>query len=175
MKLTLIHMLSKTKKVLTTYLIVLCSVASLRIILSITWRIGRLSLLYYLCRQLKGGGMEIHMKKDTILWMAASAVVMLAFPWIAVTFVKGDAGMAVCFLLFFAVNPLYSVLIGAFAGKDIRHLWSLPVISAVLFLIGTWIFFDMGETAFILYAAVYLALGIAAMLISMLIRKKTQK
>ncbi len=100
---------------------------------------------------------------------------MLAFSWLAVTFVKGDAGMAVCFLLLFAVNPLYSVLIGAFAGKDIRHLWSLPIISAALFLMGTWIFFDMGETAFILYAAVYLALGIVAMLISTLIRKKTQK
>lgn len=100
---------------------------------------------------------------------------MLAFPWLAVTFVKGDAGMAVCFLLFFAVNPLYSVLIGAFAGKDVKHLWSLPVISAVLFLIGTWIFFDMGETAFILYAAVYLIIGIMAMLISMFIRKKTQE
>ena len=115
------------------------------------------------------------MKKSIILWLAASAVVMLAFPWLAVTFVKGDAGMAVCFLLFFAVNPLYSVIIGAFAGKDIRHLWSLPVISAVLFLIGTWIFFDMGETAFILYAAVYLVIGIMAMLISLFIRKKTQE
>ncbi len=115
------------------------------------------------------------MKENIILWLAASAVVMLAFPWLAVTFVKGDAGMAVFFLLFFAVNPLYSVLIGAFAGKDIRHLWSLPIISAALFLMGTWIFFDMGETAFILYAAVYLALGIVAMLISTLIRKKTQK
>ena len=115
------------------------------------------------------------MKKNIILWLAASAVVMLAFPWLAVTFVKGDAGMAVCFLLFFAVNPLYSVIIGAFAGKDVKHLWSLPVISAVLFLIGTWIFFDMGETAFILYAAVYLVIGIMAMLISMLIRKKMQK
>lgn len=115
------------------------------------------------------------MKKNIILWLAASAVVMLAFPWLAVTFVKGDAGMAVCFLLFFAVNPLYSVIIGAFAGKDVKHLWSLPVISAVLFLIGTWIFFDMGETAFILYAAVYLVIGIMAMLISMFIRKKTQE
>ena len=75
----------------------------------------------------------------------------------------------------FAVNPLYSVIIGAFAGKDLRYLWSLPVISAALFLIGTWIFFDMGETAFILYAAVYLALGIAAMLISTLFKKKMQK
>ncbi len=115
------------------------------------------------------------MKKNIILWLAASAVVMLAFPWLAVTFVKGDAGMAVCFLLFFAVNPLYSVIIGAFAGKDVKHLWSLPVISAVLFLIGTWIFFDMGETAFILYAAVYLVIGLMAMLISMFIRKKTQE
>ena len=115
------------------------------------------------------------MKKNIILWLVASAVVMLVFPWLAVTFVKGDAGMAVCFLLFFAVNPLYSVINGAFAGKDVKHLWSLPVISAVLFLIGTWIFFDMGETAFILYAAVYLVIGIMAMLISMLIRKKTQK
>ena len=115
------------------------------------------------------------MKKNIILWLAVSAVVMLAFPWLTVIFVKGDAGMAVCFLLFFAVNPLYSVIIGAFAGKDIRHLWSLPVISAALFLIGTWIFFDMGETAFILYAAVYLIIGIMAMLISMFIRKKMQE
>lgn len=115
------------------------------------------------------------MKKNIILWVASSAVVMLAFSWLAVTFVKGDAGMAVCFLLLFAVNPLYSVIIGAFAGKDVKHLWSLPVISAVLFLIGTWIFFDMGETAFILYAAVYLVIGIMAMLISMFIRKKTQE
>ena len=115
------------------------------------------------------------MKKNIILWLAVSAVVMLALPWIAVTFVKGDAGMAACFVLFFALNPLYSVILGVFAGKDVKHLWSLPVISAVLFLIGTWIFFDMGEMAFVLYAAVYLALGIVTMLISMIIRKKVQR
>ena len=115
------------------------------------------------------------MKKDYILWLIVSAIIMLMLPWLAVTFVKGDAGMAACFILFFGVNPIYSIITGAFAGKDLRYLWSLPVISAVLFLIGTWIFFDMGETAFIPYAAVYLVLGTAAMLISMFIRKKTQK
>ena len=115
------------------------------------------------------------MKKSIILWMAASAVVMLALPWIAVTFVKGDAGMAACFVLFFALNPLYSVILGVFAGKDVKHLWSLPIVSAALFLIGTWIFFDMGEMAFILYAVVYLVLGIVSMLISMIIRKKVQR
>ncbi len=114
------------------------------------------------------------MKRNNILWMVVSAAIMLALPWLAVTFIKGDAGMAACFVLFFAVNPIYSVVIGIFAGKDMKHLWSLPVISAVLFLFGTWAFFDMGETAFILYAVVYLALGIAAMLISMFIRKKSK-
>ena len=92
-----------------------------------------------------------------------------------VTFVKGDAGMAVCLLLFIAINPIYSVVIGIFVGKDVKHLWSLPVISAMLFLIGTWIFFDMGEMAFILYAVVYLVLGIVTMLISMIIRKRVQR
>lgn len=92
-----------------------------------------------------------------------------------VTFVKGDAGMAVCLLLFIAINPIYSVVIGIFVGKDVKHLWSLPVISAMLFLIGTWIFFDMGEMAFVLYAVVYLVLGIVTMLISMIIRKRVQR
>ena len=114
------------------------------------------------------------MKNSIIFGLAVSAVVMVAFPWLAVTFVKGDGGMAVCLLLFFAVNPIYSVLTGVFAGKDIRHLWSLTVVSAALFLIGTWLVFDMGETAFILYAVVYLALSIAAMLISVLVRKITK-
>ncbi len=114
------------------------------------------------------------MKKNIILGIVVSTVVMLMFPWLAVTFVKGDVGMAACLFLFFAVNPLYSVIIGVFTGKNIRHLWSLPIISAMLFLIGTWIFFDMGETAFILYAVVYLVLAIVAMLISMFIRKRAQ-
>ena len=45
MELTLIIMLSKTKKVFTTYLTVLCSIASLKTILSAMWKSERLSLL----------------------------------------------------------------------------------------------------------------------------------
>ena len=38
--------------------------------------------------------------KKIIPWMLATAVIMLVFPWLAVTFIKGDGGMAVCFILF---------------------------------------------------------------------------
>ena len=77
--------------------------------------------------------------------------------------------------LYFAVNPIYSVIMGVFAGKNIKRLWGMPVISAVLFLLGSWIFFSMGERAFILYAGVYLILGMAAMTISMIIHRKAQR
>lgn len=115
---------------------------------------------------------ETIMKQSGISWIFWSADIMLLLPWLAVTFIKGDGGMAVCFLLFYGVNPVYSVLAGVFAGKDGKRLWYLPILSAALFLVGTWLFFDMGEPAFILYALVYLALGFAAMLVSMLIHRK---
>ncbi|MEY8517689.1 hypothetical protein AALC25_12415 [Lachnospiraceae bacterium 29-84] len=115
------------------------------------------------------------MKNNFILWFIISIGIMLVLPWFAGSFVKGDAGMAVCFLLFFAINPIYSVIMGVFAGKNIKRLWGMPVISAVLFLLGSWIFFSMGERAFILYACVYLILGIASMAISMMIHRKAQR
>lgn len=110
--------------------------------------------------------------KKLILWIIASAVIMLAFPWLAVTFIKGDGGMAVCFILFFVLNPIYVICAGVYAGKDKKRLWALPILTALFFLAGTWLFFDMGEKAFVLYALVYLFLGVIAMLISMFIKKK---
>ena len=112
--------------------------------------------------------------KKIIFGLSVSAFIMFVLPWLAVTFVKSDAGMVVCIFLFFAINPIYSVIIGAFAGKDIKTLWSLPVVSPVFFLVGAWKFFAMDETAFILYASVYLFLGILTMLFSVFVRKKAQ-
>ena len=59
-ELTLIIMLSKTKKVITTHLIVLCSVASRKLFYSIAWRVGTLSLQFV--PPAEGGGMEIIME-----------------------------------------------------------------------------------------------------------------
>ena len=98
------------------------------------------------------------------------AGVMLLLPWLAVTFVPGDAGMAVCFILFFVVNPMLTLGMGALAG--IRRQWFWPVATAGLFLLGAWLAFSPGEGAFLLYAGVYLALGAAAMLIAALLRKR---
>ena len=109
--------------------------------------------------------------KKYLIWTALSAFVMLGLPWAAVTFVRGDAGMAVCLLLFFAVDPVWSAAVGAAAGTEPARLCSLPVLSAALFIAGTWLVFTMGEPAFLLYAAVYLILGLAAMAVSAAVRR----
>lgn len=106
------------------------------------------------------------MRKNFIYQLTASALVMLLLPWLAVTFIKGDAAMAVCFLLFYAINPVFCIFTGIFAGKNGKSCRSLPAITAVLFLLGTWIFFDMGETAFILYAGIYFFLGMLSWLVA---------
>jgi len=104
--------------------------------------------------------------KKLIIWTLSAIILMIGCPWMAVTF-AGDAGMAVCFLLFFAVNPLFSAVCGVSAGREIKKLWALPLITAVLFLVGTWLFFEMGEPAFLIYCGCYFVIGVAAMLISL--------
>ena len=100
-------------------------------------------------------------------------ILMIICPWLTVEF-AGSAGMAICFVLFFAVNPLFSVMCGAFAGKNIKQLWVLPIITAGLFLAGSWLFFEMGEIAFLVYCGCYLIIGIIAMLISAFMNKRKQ-
>lgn len=106
------------------------------------------------------------MTKRTIISLLIAALVAMLLPWFAVTFVKGDNGMAVCFLMFFAVNPVTAILLGIFSGGDVRAAWFQPLLFAALFLLGTWVFFTMAEMAFVLYAAAYLILGYAAMLLA---------
>lgn len=115
------------------------------------------------------------MKLQLIKWFLISAFIMLGLPWLAVTFAPADAGMAICLLLFYIVNPMYSVVLGCIAGKDIRSLWILPLLSAILFWVGVAIFFTVSEPLFIIYAGIYLVLGETAMLSVFGVNKMKQK
>ena len=96
--------------------------------------------------------------------------VMLLLPWLAVTFVSGMNGMAACLILFYAVNPALAVGMGIWSGW--RRQWFWPAAVAAAFLTGVWLLFAPGEMAFLLYAGVYLVIGLAAMGLTRLIRKK---
>lgn len=111
--------------------------------------------------------------KNLITWTILALILMIGVPWLAVAF-AGSAGMAICFILFFAVNPMFSAVCGAFAGKNIKQLWALPIVTAGLFLSGAWLFFERGEAAFLIYCGCYLIIGIISMLISNFVNKRRQ-
>lgn len=112
--------------------------------------------------------------KPLTRWTLYAIVFMLGCPWLAVTF-AGSAGMAVCFLLFFAVNPCFCAFCGIAAGKNLKGFWVLPILSTLFFLAGVWIFFDPGEPAFLLYCGIYLIIGIAAMVITAVVLGRKRK
>lgn len=115
------------------------------------------------------------MNEKFVKWLVISACVMAGLPWAAVTFAPAEAGMAICFLLFFTVDPLYSVIVGYAAGNDKKCLWQLPVVSAILFVAASWIFFDMGEILFVIYACIYLVMSLGAMLVARMLNRNKFK
>ena len=106
-------------------------------------------------------------------WTLTAVVLMIGCPWLAVTF-AGDTGMAIAFLLFFCINPIFSMMSGIFAGRCIKELWALPILVVALYLAGVWLFFDMGETAFLWYGACYFIIAVLTMLICFFTTKRSK-
>ncbi|QJE31144.1 hypothetical protein HHO38_17910 [Parabacteroides distasonis] len=90
---------------------------------------------------------------------------MVVLPFAVARLASECSGMALCMMLFFIINPVYSVILGLNCGRNIRRMWSFPLISSITFLAGTWLFFDIREVWFLVYAAIYLLLGWIAMFI----------
>ena len=108
----------------------------------------------------------ITMKKTLFLTCAAIFAVMLGLPWLTVRLIQGMEALAICIMLFYGINPLCAVFTGVTAGKHLRRMWWIPAVNALAFLAGTWLCFEPGETAFLLYTLIYFALGTFAMLVS---------
>lgn len=111
------------------------------------------------------------MKNKFLTLFILAAIIMLFFPYLTITFVKGESGLIVCSVLFFIINPLYAIISGMYAGKYWRRLWLSPIITGLLFILGTWLFYEMGEGAFVVYGALYSIIGAAAMLLSAIVHK----
>lgn len=111
-------------------------------------------------------------RKTMILWLTISVVIMIALPFAVERLASECSGMALCMTVFFIVNPVYSAILGFRCGKDIRRMSNLPLVSSIAFLAGTWLFFDIREVWFIIYASVYLIIGWTAMGISNYLQKR---
>lgn len=110
--------------------------------------------------------------RKLIGWIGITFTAMFILPLVAAKCVPPDFGMAVCILLFYIVDPFCCLIIGILAGNNIRGRWELPIISAVIIQLGTWLFFDKYDPVFLRYTVAYLCIGVLAMLITNYIKRK---
>lgn len=115
---------------------------------------------------------DISIPKKIITSILALILIMLVVPALAMNLATGDSAMGIAFILFFAVNPLLSIVIGVIAATEIRKLWWLPLLPAVTFPL----FFSIVIREFVpdlyLYSVIYLPIGLLAMLITLVILRK---
>lgn len=116
--------------------------------------------------------MKKDIAKESVIWLAVSIAVMFALPFAVARLASECSGMALCMILFFIVNPIYSAILGFRCGRNIRQMWNLPLVSSIAFLAGTWLSFDIKEVWFVRYASVYLIIGLTAMGISNYLQKR---
>lgn len=113
--------------------------------------------------------------KKNVMAVIAIFLVMFCLPWAAVTFAPGDAGMAICFILFFGVNSMCSLYVGIYSGMAVKQRWYLPVVNSAAFLLGTWTVFGWGNPDFYGYAVAYLVLSVLTMLITVVVVRNIKK
>lgn len=110
------------------------------------------------------------MLKKNLSMLGTLLGIFLLLPFLAVHFAPEGTGMSICFLLFWAVDPVTCISTGWFSGRRPKLRWYFIPLPALLFLTGAWIFFEV-DTAFLLYTLAYLLLTILATLITLPIMK----
>ena len=96
------------------------------------------------------------------------AAVMVFLPWLAMQLPQ--SGIDLMFICLFILNPLLAIVLGLMSGTDLRKLWWIPFMAALLFPLLLGIVLGQIVVELYVYAAAYLLVGVLAMLSMHLIR-----
>lgn len=106
-----------------------------------------------------------------ILFFVLHISLMLLLPFLIVKLAPASAGMGICMILFFAVYPIFSMVLGFVATKDIKLLGLLPLVNAICFpLLFSMAMGEMIAELYV-YAGIYAFLGYAVLLLTLIIKK----
>ena len=106
------------------------------------------------------------MNKKFWLYVFVNIVVMAVLPLYTVKIAGGGAGLIGFILLLLIINPLYMIFLGFNCGKNIKQLWSMPLIASALFWIGAALFMEMSVDGCIIYFAIYILAAYISMVTS---------
>lgn len=114
------------------------------------------------------------MKKRIIASVLLSLITMFLLPLVSLKFIGGNDALGILLIYLLAVGPIVSVVIGVLSGFSNKILWYLPVINAAIFLISLVVIVGFA-VEYIIFALIYLALGIIATFITKAIKVKKAK
>ena len=106
------------------------------------------------------------MNKKFWMYVFISVLFMSVLPLYTVKIAAGGAGLIGFIFLLLIVNPLYMVFLGFNCGKNIKQLWSIPLIASALFWIGAALFMEMSVDGCIIYFAIYIVAAYISMVTS---------
>ena len=101
--------------------------------------------------------------------------VLFLLPFICVKVAEPQEFMGIMILLFFVVNPITAAVVNSMTGKNIRKLWWMPALFAIVFLLSYWLV--LGEIIIDLtfYAVIYFIIGLIFMIGSSLVARKFKR
>lgn len=106
-----------------------------------------------------------------VLFFTCNIVATLLIPFLSVKLMPADAGMGVCMIFFFIVYPLLFIMLGALISKNVKHLWWMPLFSAISFPL----LFSLAMGGMVMelfsYSLIYIFLGYATLGLLLIIKK----
>ncbi len=102
-----------------------------------------------------------------IKWILLIAIVILGITAVPTLWMflatEPTAAMGIIFLSILCFNPIFSLIIGAIAGSDIKAFWYAPFITVIVFLpYSCWLLREF-VPEMLIYSSFYLAAAFAAM------------
>lgn len=92
-------------------------------------------------------------------------LIMVVLPWVVASQIPAEYKSFFTPILLHYINPLFLLFTGLHMGNASKKLWFMPIISSGVFLLAAVLLFSPWKTAYLWYAAGYIVLGYATMLI----------
>lgn len=103
--------------------------------------------------------------------LAASLAVMLLLPAAITAGASPSAGMMVCIVLFFSLDPMFCLAAAIFAGWDFRRRWFTALFPPAAFLVSAVAVFSADISGFMVYFVIYSAIVLTVTPVTYLVRK----
>lgn len=106
------------------------------------------------------------MIKKTLGIIFFSLAVLAFCPILLMRLTTQETGMGMMLFLLMLVNPLFCLMLGIVAGKDIYNSLYYPFIPLIIFVAAMTIFFDNFEMTFLVYGIVYFVITLVSMIVT---------